>query len=418
MNNKNIILFVDSAPGDAVKSLRAYSQKHGKNYRIGIIREKKPKPGDTKSVDVVISCDFKRDDKIIQALKPYEGQILALVCRGEKHIADYARLVPFLPYVRTPNKESLIWATDKVQMREKLMAYDKTITPRFTVVKDAGKNSVKKIKEEVGFPLVVKPAGLASSLLVSICFHEEELAETLSKIFRKIKSIYKENKRKEEPRVLVEQFMDGEMYSIDAYVDSRGHITQCPIVHVKTGRTIGFDDFFNYSRITPTTLTKEEVAAAEAVAVKSIYALGLRSATAHIELMHCGGKFRIIELGPRIGGFRPKMYELSYGINHALNDVLVRIPKKLNVPKKIQGYTAVLKFYPRKEGRIKKISGVKRVKELKSLVSLAQNKKVGDLSKFAKNGGKSVFDLTLFNKTRPELLADIRRAEKHLLIET
>jgi hypothetical protein len=37
---------------------------------------------------------------------------------------------------------------------------------------------------------------------------------------------------------------------------------------------------------------------------------------------------------------------------------------------------------------------------------------VGDRCHFAKNGGKAVFDVTLYNDERSKLLADIRRVEQ------
>ena len=45
-------------------------------------------------------------------------------------------------------------------------------------------------------------------------------------------------------------------------------------------------------------------------------------------------------------------------------------------------------------------------------MELKQLKKVGDRCRFAKNGGKAVFTLTLFNVERSKLLADIRRVEQ------
>ncbi|OHA62698.1 MAG: hypothetical protein A3E07_00240 [Candidatus Wildermuthbacteria bacterium RIFCSPHIGHO2_12_FULL_45_9] len=46
------------------------------------------------------------------------------------------------------------------------------------------------------------------------------------------------------------------------------------------------------------------------------------------------------------------------------------------------------------------------------------NLKIGDRAIYAKHGGKSVFDIILFNKDRAKLLADIRRLEQMISIET
>lgn len=415
---KDLILFVNAVPENALKAVKEYSEKTNQKLELAVIRDAKNTKNKIKGVKKYINCDLKKNFKIAKALKPYQERLLVIVCRSDKNILDFAKIIPHVPYLRTPTSESLVWSTDKISTRRHLYYYDKNITPFFAVVKDNSKQSIQKIKEKLNFPVVVKPSGLASSLLVSICYHQEELERNLTKVFKKITSVYKENGRKAEPKVLVEEFMEGEMYSIDAYINSRGKIDFCPLVHVKTGKSIGFDDFFGYQRITPTILKKNKIEKAEEVTKKAIYALGLRNITVHIELLKTVDGFKIIEINPRMGGFRHEMYQLSFGINHILNDILIRIPKKITIPKKVKGYTAVLRFYPKKEGKILKITGLQKIKKLVSFVRIKQSMKTGEFAKFAKNGGKGVCDITLFNKNRPELLADIRRIEESLKIFT
>jgi len=199
---------------------------------------------------------------------------------------------------------------------------------------------------------------------------------------------------------------------VDAYVNSRGTVHFCPLVRVKTGRDIGHDDFYNYLHITPTNLKKSTIEKAESVAEAGIHALGLRNTTAHVELMKMDDEWKLIEIGARVGGFRHKLHQLSCDIDHSLNDVLIRMPKKPIIPKKCKGFAATLKWFPKKEGKIIKLKGIKKIQELKSLVDISVNKKVGDRCHFAKNGGKAVFTVTLYNKERAKLLADIRRLEQ------
>jgi len=297
-------------------------------------------------------------------------------------------------------------------MRKRFAIHDKSITPKYKIVKDVKKGTIRDISKYIDYPLVVKPAGLAQSVLVNIVYHEEELIKVLKKSFRHIKNLYKESKGRGEPTVVVEQFMEGEMYSVDAFVNSLGKVYFAPIVHVKTGRAIGFDDFFAYRTITPTALKKSSVEKAQITAEKAIHAVGLRSSSAHVELMRTENGWKVIELGPRLGGFRSTMYDLSYGISATANDIYIRMPKKPILPKKISGYTAVFKMFPKKEGYLKSIKGIKRAQGLKSFHSISLNKAIGDRVKFAKNGGKSVFNITFFNKDRAKLLADIRRFEQ------
>jgi len=417
---KDIILFVGPVNLLAANNLRKFATK--RKLKLAVIYNQKEK-NDSKIVesrfDIVIPCDTSSHIKITQALLPYKDDLLAVSCRSEKSIPTFQKIIPHVPYLRTPTTESLGWSIDKIMMRRKFSAYDKKITPSFTLVHDYKKSTLKKIEEKIGFPLVVKPAGLAQSILVSMCFHKEELEKVLRVTFKKIKKALKDyNKENLHADVLVEQFMEGEMYSVDAYVTSRGKVYFCPFVHIKTGKSVGFDDFFGYQQITPTLLKKPSIEYAEKVAVKAIHALGLRSTTAHIELMRTESGWKVVEVGPRTGGSRDDLYEFSYGIDHAINDVLIRIPEKPQIPKKVKGYTAFLKFFGKKEGKIIKLTGIKKAQELKSFKSIMIRKGAGDRNVFAKNGGKSIFNITLFNPDRSKLLADIRRLETMINIET
>lgn len=364
-----------------------------------------------------IVCNTASESKLHEALLSYIENILVITCRSERLVPILQRVIPHVPYTRTPTVESLEWATDKILMRRRFTQYSKKITPAYTVVIDASEESIRKIEKKVGYPLVVKPAGLAQSLLVSICYHREDLEKALRTSFRKIRAVYKSRGSKTEPKILVEQFMEGTMYSIDAYINSRGEPYFAPPVHVKTGRSVGFDDFFGYMQMTPTKLATEEIDRANAVVEQGVHALGMRSTTVHAELMKLGAKtWKIVEIGPRVGGFRHKMYELSFGFSHALNDLLIRIPRKPVISKKRLGYTAVMKWFAKKEGRLVVINGIKKAKSLESFHDITINKQKGEMCRFAKNGGISVFNITLHNKERSKLLADIRRLEQNVKI--
>jgi biotin carboxylase len=366
---------------------------------------------------VVLDGDFSSHVALQKVLRPYVHRFLAVTCRAEKNVPLLKKIIPHVPYLNTPTELSLDWTTDKIRMRQLLRSYDKEISPKFLVVHDATEETLDKIERTVGFPLIIKPAGLAASLLVTLCYHREELEANLKNTVRKINQIYKKKKGRGEPQILVEEFMEGAMFSIDCYVNQRGVIYYTPLVHVKTGRSVGFDDFFGYMRITPVILKPHKIEAAQRVAQSAIEALGLRSTTCHIELMKTEDGWKIIELGPRIGGFRHEMYELSYGLDHTLNDVLIRLPKKPVLTKKVRGTSVVMQFYAYQKGRLKALEGVNKVRKLESFSRIDITKKLGDMCDFARNGDDPVLTLVLFNPVRSRMLADIRRAEQAIQIK-
>lgn len=415
---KNIVIYVMSLPDGAktISQLRAYEAQFGSPLRIMLLRDSrivtKKKYEVIPGLDFYIECDFSKPTKIAEALLPYQSELLAITCRSEQYMRRFVEVLPHVPYLRTPTTESLNWASDKYEMRKRFRLYDKKITPKFTLVKQNTKDERERVIKKIAFPMIIKPTNLASSRFVSICYHEEELESTLRRTFRDLKKAYVQEHHLMDPKIIAEEYMEGDMYTVDSYVDSRGTVYHNPLVKVITGKKIGHDDFYNYLQMTPAGLKPETVLKAQAVAEAGIHALGLRSTTAHTELLKSDGDWKIIEIGARVGGFRHILHDLSCDINHTLNDVLIRIPKKPILPKKCKGYACAMKWFAPKEGPITSMTGVKRIEQLESFYKIDVNKKIGDKAVFARNGGRSVFNLFLYNTDRSKLLADIRRVEK------
>jgi biotin carboxylase len=405
-----------NVPPGVRKSVDAYNELHATGYKIMQLWDSRVKDVAGKlndpQVDIVVKCNFANDDAITEALVPYRDQLLAITCRQEQSLARFTRIIPHVPYLPAPTTESITWAADKYLMRKRFQSYDPSITPPFALIKKNSKADRKAVIDQVGFPMIVKPTNMVASLFVKICYHEEELEQATRYILRKLKVAYEADNRLEEPQIIAESYMDGDMYSVDSYVDMQGTITHCPLVRVRTGRDIGHDDFYNYLQVTPSALKDATVEKARHAAEQAIRALGLRSSLAHVELMKIDDEWKVIEVGARMGGFRHLLHKLSCGIDHSMNDILVRIPQKPIVPEKCTGYACAMKWFAAREGKITEMKGIKKIEELESFHSIAMNKKIGDRAVFSKNGGRSVFNLFMHNADRAKLLADIRRVEQ------
>ena len=218
----NILVYVMGLPVETLESIRTYEKTMGVKYRILLLWDSKIKDVDDKKnspgIDIVVDCDFSKPEKIATALLPYQEELLAITCRSEQSMSRFSAVIPHVPYLRTPTTESLKWASDKYEMRKRMKLYDPSITPKFTLVKENSKKERARIVEKIGFPLIIKPTNLSGSLLVSICYHEVELEKTLRTTIRKLKKSYELDHRLEEPKVIAEEFMDGDMYSVDSYV--------------------------------------------------------------------------------------------------------------------------------------------------------------------------------------------------------
>ena len=422
-NDKPILLLVAPLSSSTVaKTFGEWKDSQDEYQLFHLISKKGAKKYIEKNAeyfDNILTCTFSDPDSIRKTLAPYKDKIIAASCRSEAKMWYYEKTIPQLPYLNAPTESSLDWCVDKIQMRKRLASFNSEITPKFKVVDKYSKEMVDAIESHVAYPCVVKPSGLAQSLLVTICYHREELEESLKKVLKKtniLNRFYKESFDQSRPTVLVEEYMEGDQYSIDGVVDSVGKVSLYPPVYVKTGDKIGFDDFFGYMQMTPTKLKDASIASMHDVAIQSVHALGLRSCSVHIELLRTEDGWKIIELGPRVGGFRQDLYDLSFGINCTSNDFNIRLDLHPDLNRKVKGHTAFLKIFAKKEGKISSINGFKKVEALESLVRIKQAKQKGDRAKFAKNGGKAVFTMVMHNADRSKLLADVRRMEKELVI--
>ena len=415
--NRDTILFVNEIIAQqldfVIQGVKTCEERLQRKLNVLIVTDKRDKhvqkhklPDNFK----VVTCNTDSVIQLEETLLPYLDKLVAVVCRGERNIPYFKKIIPHVPYLRTPTAESLEWSTNKLQMRRRLTAFNKNITPKYAVVTGGTSNAFEKLSKKVGFPLVVKPTGLAASVLVTISYHEDELKQVLNKVFTKLTRAFKRRGyEKDEPVLVAEEFMDGIMYTTDIYVNSRGIMHTTPLIHVQTGHALGREDFYGYKQITPVKLKEVDRSAAYETAKEAVRALALRSITAHVELMWTTIGWKVIEVGPRVGGFRDFLYSKSYGFDHAANDILTRIPLRPTVSRRALGHSAVMKLYAEQEGVITSLTGITKAKEFESVEKIDVRYKKGDQAIFARHGGVSVADVYFFNKDRSKLLADMRR---------
>ena len=447
MLNKNIILFLGSAYNSNLDEVRNFEKSQGREFRTAIItsykinlNEKPPKQkGMEERFDFVLRCNTKDSKSVAKIIKPIKNEIIIVFCYFESWMLLYARLVKLLPDVKMPTMKALEICNSKLEMRKRFTKLCPKITPKFLLVRNLKENknnffklqnntnnveeipllkarndknesyfAIQEITKKIGFPCITKPLNLTKSRLVIKSNNLEELKSNLKNTFKKIKSIYKKVHSENEPLVLAEEYLEGDLYSIDAYVNSKGAVYFTPIVKVVTGKDIGVDDFFNYYRLTPAGLNLNEEKRAQAVAKKAIKATGPTSITLHIELMKTkNNSWKIIELQTRPGGYRNEMLKLSYGIKHYENDFLNRMDKKPIIPTKIKSYTAVFEIFPEREGKLVSVRGIEKMKKLKSFVRYEQAKNIGDMCGFSRDGYIYVLQVVLNNRNKKVFEGDL-----------
>jgi len=422
MQEKDTVLTINVVEKGLVRAVQTHSKERGKELHGLVLVDVKyadqaGRPKDNTGLFTEIICNFDDPDEVQRVLKPYINRLLCVTCRYESAIQPLRQVIPFLPYIPTPSETSLLWATEKPLMRDRLSNYDPSLTPKYQYMEETDVPEVHELTKDFAFPVIVKPGGLAEALLVSRCETEAELEKCLENTFKVIHEIYKREHRRSKPSVLVEEMMQGDMYSTDAYVTKDGEIFCLPLVKVITAHSIGLPGFYSYRHIIPTGLPESEVEKAFEASRSAIRALGLSATTTHIELFQTPQGWKIIEVGARIGGYREALYRESYGVEHFYNDLAVRMGGKPKMPGEPIRHAAGMNIYADEEGVITAIEGFDEAKKLASVVELGVHAKPGDKAHFASNGGLLIVDGILSNKDPEQLEKDVAKVRELMVIK-
>ncbi len=170
---------------------------------------------------------------------------------------------------------------------------------------------------------------------------------------------------------------------------------------------VGMEGFQIHQEETCHTLSADEQEQGTVVARKAIHAVGLRSSVAHIELFHTENGWKVVELGARAGGWRQEMYELSYGIDHAFNEQLIKIGLEPEMPSELKTYCGLFLIYTPKLGIVESISGIEEARRHPHMHEVRVTVKPGDKVLPATQGGELLLDGLMYNADHEQLDRDI-----------
>ncbi len=294
--------------------------------------------------------------------------------------------------------------------------YDTSLVPKFVEIPERLVGKIEKLVAELSYPVVVKPCGLHTSMLVNKCNTLEELEKSVKETYRIIHEIYDKRLGTGTPSILVEEFIEGDMYSIDAYITPDRKVHCLPPVRVITSHEVGLGGFYAYESRVPSDLSDAEIKLANEAAISAVKSVGLFSCTAHIELFHTVSGWKIVELGPRIGGHREQIYRYAYGVDHYYNDLKSRLGDfTVELGYKKPRHTISMNIYAKKEGIVRDVLGIEEVKKLHTNVFIRQLIKEGDFAGSSESGNPYHVDAIFSGHDKNHVLDDARQA--HNLIQ-
>lgn len=363
-----------------------------------------------------VVADFTNKEVLLEAvdalgqsfdgvMKVYENYVLPASWIAE-HLG-----VPALP------EASAEACTDKFRMRSLFATAPEKISPAFANV--TTEQDVIDFAAAHEFPIILKPANLVKSLLVTKSDDLDELIKNYRHSVELLESTYRQFAPNRQPQLIIEEFLHGSIHSVDAFVDSNGtpHVLE-QVVDYRTGYDIGHEDNFHYSRVLPSALSPSDQAALRHCAEIGVRALGIKNSPAHIEIIMTPHGPRIVEIGARSGGYRERMHALANGIDITGAAIDVALGNQPNITATKSEPCAVLELFPKTPGVFDGIENLEKLEKLRSLTYLkiraTDEKYIGK----AADGYKMAAIVILHHPDQAVFDEDLRFINEHVFVKT
>jgi biotin carboxylase len=377
-------------------------------YKAGILSDTRLTLKNPDLYDRVEKVDFEHIDEELTRLDTLTLSIAGLVCTYENYVVSKAKLGEHF-HVPSLSLESAKLCTDKSLMRQAFIDEDPSISPQFTTVSSI--DDALAFAKTYGYPLIIKPTNLVKSLLVLRCDTEAQLIENVTYAQATIGALYeKYHIYEREAQLIIEEFIVGKQCSIAAFVDEHGTPHFCSgVVALTNAQDLHVDDNFLYKRELPADIDPELEKEMFRVAKAGVKALKMRSVPAHIELMYGPKGVKIIEIGARIGGYRPRMYKYSYGLDLIEQEVKLAIAEQPSLEGTLSTFCAVYELFPETEGAFTSVLGSI---DTSTLAYYRESAKVGQTVGPAKNGYKASAIIIVAHPSREDFEAICAQVEQ------
>ncbi|MFE9019894.1 ATP-grasp domain-containing protein [Streptomyces sp. NPDC007808] len=312
MTTPDTVFFLGNARYGEFEPLRA------SGLRVGLIRDVRSRGwcADDEAFDTVLPWDPEEGAEGLTALAGrLRAQAAACVLNlREAYVEPYARLLAVLGLPALPVDEVAALRSKELMRRLFTERIGEHSTGRFGRAGSVA--DVVDFGERHGWPVVVKPAALYSSLFVLTVSGPEAAAEVFEQVRQGVAEHVRAKGMPDRFTALqVEEFLSGSNHSVDLVVDRDGTPWPSPVVDVLTGADLGGDDFHHFARFAPSLADADSQQRMTDLAVDAVRAMGLRLCAAHVEFILTSRGPRLLEVGIRPGGHRARVLHQAHGIS-------------------------------------------------------------------------------------------------------
>jgi biotin carboxylase len=359
--------------------------------------------------------DFADKDALWTAVGAVDPRPTCVLTMYEQYIPIAAEINERLELTHALSPEAARAATDKILMREAFVRSSKPISVPFTLV--ASEQHAVSFAKEHGFPLILKPANLSKSLLVTRCNTLEQLKAAWKEASAEAPRLYRQFTDGLEPRFILEKFMPGSVHTVMGFADKDGTpVVAQEIVDNVTAKEAGYDDSFIFSRAIPSRLDTATQEALLGCTRLGMQALSLRSCAAHAELIVTEDGPRLIEIGARVGGYRTAMYGYASGLD-VIGSTLAAYRGELPdlTATKHEHYRAI-ELFPHKRGAFKEATYFEKASKLPSVISARLKCQPGQETGKAAQGFKAAVVFELHHASAKQIEADYEFIQKNVQV--
>jgi biotin carboxylase len=359
-----------------------------------------------------LSEGFKvADESYVCDIADEEGVLKIAADKGVSAIVPLNDVgVPVASYVAEKlnliglNKQSVIWATNKEEMRKRWI---ETGVPCPKVYVAEKTDDFYKGVEYVGYPCILKPAhglGGASRGVIVV----KEAAELENAI------------------VFAQSFYDDKITLIETFIDAEYEHSAEVLIYKGTPHVIAISDKIktplpyrvDKNVLYPTLVVGERLEKLKKVICDAVMALNLNNGAAHVELATTKDGFCLFELGARCGGggTPEPIVHFSTGINEFVELVRILAGDEPHQLTPIYNRGANYHFITPKPGTIKSVSGMEKIKSMQGVLDAEFLKSTGEIIAKVTVGTERSGFIIAVGETRDEAYKNAVEAESVLQI--
>lgn len=257
--------------------------------------------------------------------------------------------------------------------------------------------------EEIGFPIVIKPADSAGSRGVKKVENSYELEA----------AFYDAMSYSVKKKVLVEEFMEGVESSVEAFVYKNKINILSLSDKVRTAPPYLLDTTVIFPSAYPLEIQHNIID----IAKQAINAVGIKIGAVHIEIMMTSRGPIPVELAARGAGFKVYSDILPNvtGIDVLKATIQCALGDPVDLSRTI-AMASVLKFIEAKPGKFKKIINLDNAKEVPGVYEIEIYKKPGEIIKPLQSGDDRIGHIISFSNSRLGAINIIKKVENILEI--